>query len=127
MNNNGFQVLKRVTGWKTQLTEATRTAAFSAAAAMPDAMPEQEVSLDLELIVRACDGFQLRYRAHAGDAEVAAGESYHLSPMAAEAAANALFGVAQNAWETVPLPKPVGPVPARPAKPADKKPPMPKR
>lgn len=123
MNTNGFQVLKRVAGWKTQLTGASQAKAFAGAAALP----EQEVSLDLELVARACDGYQLRFRARTNDVEVAAGDSYHLSPLAAEEAAAALFGVSRNDWETLPVENQLGAVPARPDGASSTKPPLPQR
>lgn len=124
MNTNGFSVLKRVTGWKTQLTGTLQASAFSVAA---EALPEQEVSLEIELVSRACDGYQLRYRAQAAEMEVAAGESYHLSPLAAEEAATTLFGVTRADWETVPVENRVGAVPERPGGDSSTKPSMPQR
>lgn len=124
MSENGFPVLKRVTGWKTQLTGTQQAKAFLAAA---EALPEQEVSLEIELVSRACDGYQLRYRAHVAETEVAAGESYHLSPLAAEEAAAALFGVTRADWESVPVENRVGTVPARPSGDGGTKPSMPQR
>ncbi|MBI1762011.1 MAG: hypothetical protein HYR56_11315 [Acidobacteria bacterium] len=124
MNDKGFPVLKRVTGWKTQLTGAQQAKAFSAAT---EALPEQEVSLDIELVARACDGYQLRYRARTAEAEVTAGESYHRTPLAAEEAAAAFFGVTRDAWQTVPPANQIGTVPARPGGESATKPPMPQR
>lgn len=124
MSENGFPVLKRVTGWKTQLTGTQQARAFSAAA---EALPEQEVSLEIELVSRACDGYQLRYRAHAAETEVAAGDSYHLSPLAAEEAAVALFGVTRKDWETVLADNQIDAVPARPGGTGATKPSMPQR
>lgn len=127
MHDNGiessFQVLKRVTGWKTQLSGAHQAKAFSAEAALP----EEEVSLDVELVARACDGYQLRYRVRTDETEVAAGASYHLSPLAAEEAAAALFGVTRNDWETVPATNQIGTVPARTSNEDGTKPAMPQR
>jgi hypothetical protein len=124
MSDPGFQVLKRVTGWKTQLTGALQAEVFAGSAA---ALPEQEVMLDLELVARACDGYQLRHRVRTDETEVAAGASYHLSPLAAEEAAAALFGVTRNAWETVPVANQIGTVPARTGNEGGLKPPMPQR
>lgn len=119
----GFQVLKRVTGWKTPLSNAHQAEAFSAEVALP----EEEMSLDVELVARACDGYQLRYRVRTDETEVAAGASYHLSPRAAEEAAAALFGVTRNAWETIPAANQIGTVPARTGNESGTKPPMPQR
>ncbi len=119
-----FQVLKRVTGWKAQLNGDQQAKAFSAAA---EALPEQELSFDLEVVSRACDGYQLQYRAQNAGAEVAAGSSYHLTPLAAEEAAAALFDVKRSDWQTVPPANQVGAVPARPGGEGGTKPPMPQR
>lgn len=124
MSELGFQVLKHVTGWKTQLTGAQQAKAFAGAAA---ALPEQEVTLDLELVARACDGYQLRYRVRTDETEVATGASYHLSPLAAEEAAAALFGVTRHDWETVPAANQIGTVPARTGHESGVKPSMPQR
>ena len=123
MNAQSFQVLKRVSGWKAQLSNAQQTQAFSTAAAWP----EQEVSLELEVVARACDGYQLRYSARTAEAEVAAGSSYHLSPLAAEEAAATLFGVTRKDWETVPAANQIGAVPTRTSNERDTKPSMPQR
>ena len=123
MAEQGFQVLKHVTGWKTQLNSATHAKVFSAEASLP----EGEVGLDVELVLRACDGYQLRYRMRTDEAEIAAGESYHLSPMAAEDAAAELFGITRNDWEAVPVENQLGAVPTRPSGTSGTKPPLPQR
>ncbi|NOT62740.1 MAG: hypothetical protein HOP19_21235 [Acidobacteria bacterium] len=79
--------------------------------------PAPPLSLDVEIVSNACEGVLLQYRATDGSFHRSL---YHRSVVEAERAARAEFGIGHDEWQA-------GDLPSAPARPANDRPPLPRR